>query len=79
MNNTILLLIVIAATFAQYGFEGRSVTAKTESESSSNICPTSFTGANLTGAIFGGVSLDGIILCNTTMPDGTIKNSSCKN
>jgi len=25
------------------------------------------------------VSLDGVILCNTTMPDGTINNSSCKN
>ena len=28
---------------------------------------------------FSGVSLDGVILCNTTMPDGTINNTSCKN
>jgi hypothetical protein len=33
----------------------------------------------LQGAILGGVSLDGVILCNTTMPDGTINNKSCKN
>ena len=33
----------------------------------------------LTGAKLGGVSLDGVILCNTTMPDGTINNTSCKN
>jgi uncharacterized protein YjbI with pentapeptide repeats len=41
--------------------------------------PTNFTGADLTGANLGGVSLDGVILCNTTMPDGAIKNTSCKN
>ena len=79
MNKLVLVIIVIAATFVWYGFEGKSVTATTESETSSDMPPTNFTGANLTGAIFGGVSLDGIILCNTTMPDGTINNTSCKN
>ena len=79
MNNTILLLIVIAATFVWYEFEGKSSIAKPGSENSSDMPPTNFTGADLTGANLGGVSLDGVILCNTTMPDGTIKNSSCKN
>jgi len=41
--------------------------------------PTNFTGADPTGAKLGGVSLDGVILCNTTMPDGTINNTSCEN
>jgi uncharacterized protein YjbI with pentapeptide repeats len=40
---------------------------------------TDFTGADLTGANLGGVSLYGVILCNTTMPDGKINNTSCKN
>jgi uncharacterized protein YjbI with pentapeptide repeats len=40
---------------------------------------TDFTGANLTGANLVEVSLDGVILCNNTMPDETINNSSCKN
>ena len=40
----------------------------------SKILYPELTGANLTR-----VSLDGVILCNTTMPDGTINNTSCKN
>ena len=45
------------------------------------ITATSYvgSGANLTGATLGGVNLDGVILCGTTMPDGSINNSSCKN
>jgi hypothetical protein len=35
---------------------------------------TDFTGADLTG-----VSLGGVIVCNTTMPDGTINNTNYKN
>ena len=49
------------------------------SETSSDMPPTNFTGADLTGANLGEVSLDGVILCNTTMPDGTINNTSCEN
>lgn len=82
MKKLVLVIIVIAATFVWYGFEGKSVTATTESETSSDMPPTNFTGADLTGANLGGVSLDGVdgvILCNTTMPDGTINNTSCKN
>ena len=80
MNKLVLVIIVIAATFVWYGFEGKSVTATTESETSSDMPPTNFTGADhLTGANLGGLSLDGVILCNTTMPDGTVNNSSCKN
>ena len=79
MKKLVLVIIVIAATFVWYGFEGKSVTATTESETSSDMPPTNFTGADLTGANLGEVSLDGVILCNTTMPDGTINNSSCKN
>ena len=79
MNKLVLVIIVIVATFVWYGFEGKSVTAITESDTSSDMPPTNFTGADLTGAKLGGVSLDGVILCNTTMPDRTINNTSCKN
>ena len=79
MKKLVLVIIVIAATFVWYGFEGKSVTATTKSETSSDMPPTNFTGADLTGVILGGVSLDGVILCNTTMPDGTINDTSCKN
>ena len=79
MKKLVLVIIVITATFFWYGFEGKSVTARTESETSSDMPLTNFTGADLTGANLGEVSLDGVILCNTTMPDGTINNSSCKN
>jgi uncharacterized protein YjbI with pentapeptide repeats len=74
-----LLIIMVAFTFIWYEFQGKSVHATTGSESSSDIPPTNFTGADLTEAILGGVSLDGVILCNTTMPDGKINNTSCKN
>ena len=35
---------------------------------------TDLSGANLTE-----VNLDGVVLCNTTMPDGRVNNSGCKN
>ena len=79
MKKLVLVIIVIAAIFIWYGFQGNSVKATTGSETSSDMPPTNFTGANLTGAILGGVSLDGVILCNTIMPDGKINNTSCKN
>ena len=79
MKKLVLIIIMVAATFIGYGFQGDTVKATTGSKSSADMPPTNFTGANLTGAILGGVSLDGVILCNTTMPDGTINNSSCKN
>jgi uncharacterized protein YjbI with pentapeptide repeats len=79
MKKVILMIIMVAATFVWYGFEGKSITKTTRSETSSDMPPTNFSGADLTGANFNGVSLDGVILCNTTMPDGTINNVSCKN
>ena len=79
MKNLVLIIIVIAATFFWYGFQGHNVKAKTGTTISSDMPPTNFTRADLTGANLGGVSLDGVILCNTTMPDGKINNSSCKN
>ena len=79
MNKLRIFIILFALSVSWYGFEGESVTATTGSETSSDMPPTNFTGADLTGANLGGVSLDGVILCNTTMPDGTINNSSCKN
>ena len=78
MKKLVLIIIVIVATFVWYGFQGESVKATTGSETSSDMPPTNLTGADLTGASLGGVSLDGVILCNTTMPDGTINNTSCK-
>ena len=79
MKTLVVIIIVIVATFVWYGFQGESVKATTGSETSSDMPPTNFTEADFTRANLGGVSLDGVILCNTTMPDGTINNSSCKN
>ena len=79
MKKLVLTICVITATFVWYGFEVKSSIAKPGSEISSDMPPTNFTGADLTGANLGGVSLGGVILCNTTMPDGTINNTSCKN
>ena len=79
MNKLHTFIILIALFVFLYAFESKSVIATTGSETSSDMPPTNFTGADLTGANLGGVSLDGVILCNTTMPDGTINNTSCKN
>ena len=79
MKKLVLIIIMVAAAFIWYGFQGQGVKATTGSDTSSGMPPTNFTGADLTGANLGEVSLDGVILCNTTMPDGTINNSSCKN
>jgi uncharacterized protein YjbI with pentapeptide repeats len=79
MKKLVLVIIVTAAIFIWYGFQGNSVKATTGNETSSDMPPTNLTGADLTGAILGGVSLDGVIFCNTTMPNGAINNTSCKN
>ena len=79
MKKLVLTICVITATLVWYGFEVKSSIAKPGSEISSDMPPTNFTGADLTGANLVGVSLDGVILCNTTMPDGTINNTSYKN
>jgi hypothetical protein len=79
MKKLVLIIIVTVATFVWYRFPSKDVNARTGSEISPDMPPTNFTGADLTGANLGGVSLDGVILCNTTMPDGTINNTSCKN
>ena len=79
MKNLVLLIIIVLLTFTWYGFQGKVFQTKRVSEASSDTPPTNFTRADLTGANLGGVSLDGVILCNTTMPDGTINNTSCKN
>ena len=75
----VLCSIIVIAAFIWYGFEGKSVKSTTTSEINSDMPATNFTGADLSGANLSGVSLDGVILCNTTMPDGTINNTSCKN
>ena len=79
MNKLHFFIILFALSVFWYGLEGKSVTATTGSKTSSDMPPTNFSRADLKGAKLGGVSLDGVILCNTTMPDGTINNSSCKN
>ena len=79
MNKLRIFIILFALSVFSYGFEGKNVTATTGSETISDMPPTNFTGADLIGAKLGAVSLDGVILCETTMPDGTINSSSCKN
>lgn len=78
MKKSSQLFIIISATLIWYGVQGESVKAKTTTEISSHWPPTNLTGADLTGASLGETILDGVILCNTTMPDGKINNSSCK-
>jgi hypothetical protein len=68
------LVLIIIALFIWHVFQGKSVNATIGSGTTSELSPT-----NLNSADFIGVSLDGVILCNTTMPDRTINNSSCKN
>ena len=46
--------------------------------SGANLTGANLTGANLTGANLTEVNLDGVVLCNTTMPDGRVNNSGCK-
>ena len=77
MKKLVLIIILVGATFFWYGFESKSIRITTASESSSDMPQTNFTRADFTGAILGGVSLDGFILYNTTMPGGTIINISC--
>jgi hypothetical protein len=43
MKKLVLLIIVIAATFVWYGFEGKSITATSGSEISPDMPPTNFT------------------------------------
>jgi uncharacterized protein YjbI with pentapeptide repeats len=70
---------LFAVTFVWYGFEDKNVIATTGSETSSDMPPTNFTVADLTGANLRGMSLDGVIFSNTSMPKGNINNSNCKN
>ena len=79
MKKIAVIIIMVVATFIWYGFQSDGVKATTGSESSADMSPTNFTGADLTGANLGGVSIDGVIVCNTTMPDGTINNTSSEN
>ena len=79
MKTFVVIIIVIVATFVWYGFQGESVRATIGSETSFDMPPTNFTGADLKGASLAGLSLYGVILCNTTMPDGTINDTSCEN
>ena len=79
MKKIVVIIIMVVAAFIWYGFQGEIFRETTGSEINSDMPATNFTGVDLTGAILGGVSLDGVILCNTTMPDGTINNTSCEN
>ena len=79
MKNLVLLIIIVTATFIWYGYEYGIAKTTKRSEIDSDFPPTNFSGADLTGANLTGVRIDGVILCNTTMHDGTINNSSCKN
>ena len=79
MKNLVLLIIMVAVTFFWYGYEYGIAKTTIRSETDVNMPPTNFSGADLTGANLKGVRIDGVILCNTTMHNGMINNSSCKN
>jgi uncharacterized protein YjbI with pentapeptide repeats len=74
MNRLVSICVLIALSLVWYGFQNKTAEATKGSETI-----TDFTAADLTGANLAGVNLDGVVLCNTTMPDGTINNTSCKN
>ena len=42
-----------------------------------NLTDANLTGANLKGAVMWYATMNGAILCNTTMPDGSENNSGC--
>ena len=52
-----------------YGFQKGEINAMRETQ-----IVTDLSGANLTE-----VNFDGVVLCNTTMPDERVNNSGCKN
>ena len=79
MKKLVVIITMVTATFVWHGFQGDSAKATNGGKERSNLPATNLTGADLTGANLKGVNLDGVILCKTTMPDGTINNSSCKN
>ena len=79
MKKLVLIIILVGATFVWYGFQSQRVNATEGSETSANFSGAHLTGAKLTYLNLTGVILDGVIFCNTTMPDGTINNTSCKN
>ena len=45
--------------------------------SSANLSEANLTGANLTGADLSYAIMQGAILCNTTLPDGSVIYSGC--
>ena len=79
MKNLVLLIIIVAVTFFWCGYKYGIAKTTIIGEADVNMPPTNFSGADLTGANLTGVRIDGVILCNTTMHNGMINNSSCKN
>ena len=67
MRNLVIIIKLIAGIFILVWTRSNRVDSKVGSETSAI-----FSGANLTGVI-----LDGVIFCNTTMPDGRINNAGC--
>mgnify|MGYP001565423626 CR=1 FL=1 len=68
MKNFIFLVTLIILSIFWYGFQKGEINALEETQ-----IVTDLSGANLTE-----VNLDGVVLCNTTMPDGRVNNSGCK-
>ena len=68
MKNFIFLVTLIILSIFWYGFQKVEINALEETQ-----IVTDLSGANLTE-----VNLDGVVLCNTTMPDGRVNNSGCK-
>ena len=79
MKKLLLIITLVAVTFVWYGFQDGAVKEINYIEKRSNLPAANLTGADLTGANIKGVNFNGVILCYTTMPDGSLNNSSCKN
>jgi uncharacterized protein YjbI with pentapeptide repeats len=74
MKNFVFVIILIILSIFWYGFQKGKVNPPEDIQHITDLSGEDLTGANLTQ-----VNLDGVILCNTTMPDGNINNSGCKN
>ena len=79
IKSLVSLVILIAVSIYWYESQSQIVNGMEGSETSANFSGANLTDANLTDVNLIDVILDGVIFCNTTMPDGTINNVDCKN
>jgi hypothetical protein len=73
MKELVLIGILIGVSIFGYGFRLEQLKETETSQTGVTLSRENLKGDNLTFPKF-----DGAILCDTTMPDGTINNSGCE-